>query len=327
VRRYHFRVPDGTPGFMLVEGEVKAVGNFKADDRPGEMGVVLYNMGDRGGKNGELDHFAYRASDGTCVVRFTPPGARLFTAADVARQGDYFAEFPRRLGAPAIFPLTEVSYHLYGGPNLFGTNFGVPVPGGEAKAGTTWKYRFLFSVFLSEPGELNEPAERIRKAFGLAGDVAYSPQLVKGEIKDKVYWLRLQALDGGAAVNVEKTDLPGGLPIAVDGLNERWSAVVADRKTGKFVNFIGVLDGTGYGLVDIRKEPLSLFVGHPVRCGDPNLFIQLLSWGKDGASAEVNNPTDQPVKTWVECSPDCEFLKPGRIEADIPAGQSVVVKF
>ena len=325
--RYHFRVPDGVPGFMLVEGTVDCIGGFETVAGAGQLGVTLYSMGDRGGKNGELDHFVYCAQGGRPIVGHTPPGTPQVVKQGTAARGDYFAEFPRRLGSPAIFPLTDVAYRLYANPSLFGTVFGVHVPEGRVSAGTSWAYRFLYSVFVSGPGELNETPERIRRSFGLAGDPGYQYDIREGRVTDTTYWLRSEADSGRITIDLARTDLPGGLPVVVDGLNDGWSAVLAGRGADARVSFIGVHEGTGYGLVDLRDGPLQLFMGHPVRAGNAELFIQLVSWGADGTTAEVHNPTETAIGTWVESSADCTWLTQGKRSVEVPPGTSVAVTF
>ncbi|NOY80360.1 MAG: hypothetical protein GXP31_05065 [Kiritimatiellaeota bacterium] len=328
VRRWHFRVPEGVPGFMLVEGSVKSVGDFLTRSGPDEIGVLLYSMGDRGGKNGELDHFAFTAA-GQMIVRQTPAGTPRFVRHGSARKGDCFAEFPRRLGAPVIFPLTDTAYRLYADPNLFGTVFGERVPGGRVRKGTAWRYRFLYAVFAGGPGSLNETPQRIRTAFGLTGRPGYKYRFKKGRLVDSTYWLRAASEDGVVLVDLPRQpEMPGGLPLVVDGLNERWSAVVAERETDKGqVRFIGVLEKSGYALVDLRDRDLRLLIGHPVRAGDDRLFIQLLSWGSGGTSVEVHNPTPVPIRTWVAVTNACARFRTGKKDVTVPPGTSVTVRF
>ncbi len=328
VRRWHFRVPDGVPGFMLVEGAVKSIGDFRTRTGTDGIGVLLYSMGDRGGKNGELDHFAFTTATGQMIVRQTPQGTPRFVKRGSAGKGDCFAEFPRRLGAPAIFPLTDVAYRLYADPNLFGTVFGVRIPKGRVRKGTAWRYRFLYAVSADEPGSLNETAQRIRIAFGLSGRPGYTYRFEKGKSVDTTYWLRAASEDGIVLVDLARQpEMPGGLPLVVDGLNDRWSAVLAERETGGRVRFIGALENSGYALVDLRDRDRRLLVGHPVRAGDERLFIQLISWGKEGTSVEVHNPTAAPIRTWVTVTDACACFQGGSKDVTVPAGTSLTLRF
>ena len=348
VRKYHFWVADDAPGFMLVQGEAKALRDFPVVGGKDQAGIGLYALSDHGGKQGELEYFAYTTEDGQRIVRHTPPGLRYFAHRGRAGLGDYFSTFPRKLGAPVLFPLTPVRYSLHGSPTIFGTSFGASVPDGQVKAGQSWRYRFLFAVFTSRPGELNETPELIRRAYGLGaqrlgaqrppavnGNTAeggcapapmYECEVTRGEVVDTVYWLRVRAVDGAACLRLSRTAMPGALPIVVDGLNERWSAVIADQ-AGRFLRFIGVFEGAGYAAVDLRKTEHALFVGHPIQCGRPELSIQLLDWGKVRVSAEVHNPTDKPVKTWVGVSEGCTFMPDGRKEIELRPGESKAVEF
>ena len=324
VRKYHFWVADDAPGFMLVEGEAKALRDFPVLGGTNQAGIGLYALSDFGSKRGELEFFAYTAEDGRRVVRHTPPGLRYLSYRGPAGLGRYFSTFPRKLGAPALFPLTPVFCTVHGSPKIFGASFGAAVPDGQVKAGQTWRYRFLFCAFTSQPGELNEVPERVRIAYGLAGKPLYDYTVPRGEVVDTVYWLRLRGDRGAACVNLSKAAMPGALPIVVDGLNERWSAVVADRG-GQFVRSIGVFERSGYAAVDLRKSALDLFLGHPVQCDNPELFIQLLSWAPASPSAEVHNPTDKPVTTQVWTCSDCKFLPAARRQITLDPGKSQVV--
>ncbi len=325
VTQYHYRVADDAPGYMLVEGRAKALADTSVVGGAGDEGVVLYRLSDNGSKGGELQYFACTGADGSREVRFTPEGARPFMKQDVAKAGDYLATFPRRLGAPALFPLTPVNYSLWGAPDIFGVTCGAPVPGGKIKAGDAWDYRFLFSCFTSQAGDLNQTPERIRLMYGLAGKPGYSVTVSQGKLLGTVYELRLQSSDGAAVVKLGQAALPGSLPIVVEGLNERWTAVIADGK-GQPRN-IGVFEGRGYTVTDLRDGAKSLFVGHPVTCGDQRVFLNLVDWSPDRAGVEVHNPTDQPISTWVATSPACGFLPAGRIEVKLEPGTSQVVAF
>ncbi len=322
VRKTHYRVAENSTGFMLVEGQVQALKNLPVPADPGGIAVRFYALGDHGSKGGELQYFAYTAPDGSRIVRHTPDGIRYFATDGQGDVGDYFGTFPRRMGAPALFPLTPVNWHLHGASNIFGMTFGTGVPDGEVNAGDSWDYRFLFASFTSAPGELNETPERIRLMYGLAGDPGYAFALKTGELLGTVYELRLRAADGAASVALEQADLPGALPIAVENLNDRWSAVVAE---GDDVRFIGVFEECGFTVADIREKSRELFVGHPVICGDARLFLELSGWGESKATVEVHNPTDAPIETWVAVAPACPFIVQDRRTVTVPAGTSVMV--
>jgi hypothetical protein len=281
-------------------------------------------LSDNGSKGGELQYFAYAAADGTRQVRATPEGAQPFYRVDTAKPGDYLTTFPRRLGAPALFPLTPVTYGLWGAPNIFGTNFGTPIPGGKVKAGDAWSYRFLYSCFTSKTGEMNETPERIRRMYGLAGQPGYSIAVKQGTLLGAVYELCLKAADGAAVVDLGKADVPGSLPIVVEGLNDRWSTVIAEGAAAP--RFIGVFEGHGYAVTDLREGAKSLFVGHPVRAGDDRLFLNLTDWSATRAVIEVHNPTASPISTWVATSAACKFLPAGKVTVTIAPGTSQMVE-
>jgi hypothetical protein len=323
VRRTHYRVAENAPGYMLVEGQARALADVNVVSGPGDIAVRLYSLSDNGSKGGELQYLACTDSDGTRLVRQTPEGAKPFVRTDTVGPGDYLATFPRRLGAPAVFPLSAVTYQLWGAPEIFGATFGATVPGGKVHAGDTWGYRFLFSCFTSPPGELNETPERIRTLYGLAGKPGYTVAVKQGALLGTAYELRLKAVEGAAQVELGQADLPGSLPIVVEGLNDRWSAVIAEAAADP--RFIAAFEGRGYTVTDLRQGAKSLFVGHPVRCGDDRLFLNLVSWSADRAVVEVHNPTEAVLTAWVATSPACRFVPSAKTNVTVGPGASVMV--
>jgi hypothetical protein len=197
--------------------------------------------------------------------------------------------------------------------------FGAAVPSGKVAKGDTWRYRLLFACFAPKPEEMNEAAEEIRVQYGLVGPPGYPCSVKHGELLSTVYELRLKAAEGAATVEVGRASLAGALPIVVEGLNERWSAVIAE---GEAARFIGVSEGRGYAVADVRDQGHTLFVGHPVRCGDPNVCLELIDWSLDRATVEAHNPTEQPIKTWIAASPACAFVPQAKAEVALDPGVS-----
>ena len=323
VRKFHYRVPTGAVGFMVVEGTVRALQDTSVIDGATDIAVRFYALSDHGGKGGELQYFAYTDETGQHIVRHTPEGMAPFTRRAVADQGDYFSTFPRLMGAPALFPLTPLNYTLHGAPNIFGMTFGTAIPDGQVTAGDEWSYRFLFASFTSQPGVLNEIPERIRATYGLVGEPAYSYSVRRGELIDTVYELRLRADEGAAFVAIDQSELPGALPIVVEGLNDRWSAFIADEKGARG---IGVFEGVGYAVTDVREKARSLFIGHPVIAGDERVCVNLFDWDQDSAQVEAHNPTDEAIRTSVATCEACTFLAKARADVDLQPGTSQIVE-
>ena len=76
----------------------------------------------------------------------------------------------------------------------------------------------------------------------------------------------------------------------------------------------------GYLDANINQHARRLFIGHPLICGQPQLFLNLVSWSKIGLTATVHNPSAKPVKTQVRINP---ALGSGQRLLSIPAESSV----
>ena len=73
-------------------------------------------------------------------------------------------------------------------------------------------------------------------------------------------------------------------------------------------------------------DKLDLFIGHPVFCDQPELFIQTTQSRDDQWSVEVNDPTDATIKTTLRVTPCFDPLAKKNIAdetLDILPGQSV----
>ncbi|MCY3017841.1 MAG: hypothetical protein NTW87_02255 [Planctomycetota bacterium] len=121
-----------------------------------------------------------------------------------------------------------------------------------------------------------------------------------------------------------KGDLISSMPIRVSGLNDRWSAYLFDRGRRK-ARPVGVFENKAWAVVCL-KGSLDVFVGHPIMCDKPGLFIQVAQTGENAWVVDVHNPTDAAVRTTLKKNPNFDPLRDKTFNEEtieLPAGQSV----
>ena len=139
-------------------------------------------------------------------------------------------------------------------------------------------------------------------AFGILrpGKVGYPHQIQRGTTLSSYAFWRVQAKDGAFECQIPKVALTAMIPVQVEGLNDRWSAFVVDRKRPA-PNYrpIPVRDQCGYALLDPTDADADFFVGHPLTCDNPNVRL-LVSWKEPGRwYVEAHNDGDAAIKTSI----------------------------
>lgn len=84
---------------------------------------------------------------------------------------------------------------------------------------------------------------------------------------------------------------------------------------------IPVLDrGVGYCQVDTDKQDADVFIGNPLVCDRPEVFLTVVKARKGRCTFEINNPTDKALTVTVR--PSKGFDLTGRFNRTIvlPAG-------
>ena len=125
-----------------------------------------------------------------------------------------------------------------------------------------------------------EVVERFYRDFALdGGKGGYTARLDYGTVLSLRYVLSIDGRPtGGMSGQLEGT-LISSLPIAVSGLNDRWSAFLYDRQLKKS-RPVGVLEGKAWAAVNLAGRA-DLFVGHPVLVDHPELIVQLTQSGEE----------------------------------------------
>ncbi len=297
--------------------------------------LQMFNLG---GSDTSFPKYAYLDAGGRLVKGVRPPGNAVI-ANDVAiPSGGYVAVYPDFYGSGGVFVLRSemclpghrwrnqpLRLHLQGAS----ITLGYQMPGKALPAGTQFRQDLL--VMRAKFGDDHGRCfQQVRKDYGLEGPPAYRVKSRIGTVKDTRYTLDLQARHGAAVVTISRAPLPNDLPIRIYGLQNRWSAVRANLPKGVALwkadpgvlrwRPMGICQGVGYLDIDINQHARRLFIGHPLLCGQPELFLNLVSWSKLGLTAEVHNPSAKAVNTWVRINP---ALGSGRRRLLVPAESSL----
>jgi len=244
----------------------------------------------------------------------------------------YVAFLDSPLGGAAIFPLTEgltASVNLAGRGSVDVT---LPAAAAPQKKGETRRVELLLvgiprrCTLTAHWPPSREIVERFYHDFALdGGKPAYALRMDQGTLLSQRYILAVDGKEAGCFSGQLQGKLVSSLPIAVSGLNDRWSAFLYDRSL-KQARPIGVFEGKAWATIALAGRA-DLFVGPPVLADSPELFVQLTQCGDDAWTLELHNPTDAPIVTRVRANPAFDPLK-GKAFPDhsvtVPAGASVV---
>jgi hypothetical protein len=142
--------------------------------------------------------------------------------------------------------------------------------------------------------------------FGIAapGKTGYTPQVTQGQAVDNYLIWQLDAKGTGITATVPKTEMPGFLPVCVQGLNDNWSVVLWDKSLpAPNTRALPIRDGKAWAQLDLNESASDLFIGHPVIASQPQVKL-LVAWQEPGVwSVEANNPTDQPLTLTLDTAP------------------------
>jgi hypothetical protein len=183
--------------------------------------------------------------------------------------------------------------------------------------------------------------EAVVRGMGLRGEpTLYRVNPRVGRVANRKFFLTLQAKDHGFSGRIERsTDqlVPIPLPVMVQGLNPRWDACVwyrgrtqlevvhqfrdpwgvknPYRMGGAYeprvddIQFLPVIeDDKGYCQLDTDKQAADVFIGNPLVCDEPAVFLTLVKAEKGRCVFEINNPTDRAVRCTVRPSKGFELV-------------------
>ena len=119
--------------------------------------------------------------------------------------------------------------------------------------------------------------------------------------------------------------LPTVLPVMVENLNPRWTAVLYEKKANR-ARPLGMLKGTAYAHLRPTRKSQQIFIGHPFTCNQPDVFMTAVQTGEKTWTLSFNNPTDKDLVVNVKCSRWFKMVPMQPITVNVPAGSSVKVE-
>ena len=156
---------------------------------------------------------------------------------------------------------------------------------------------------------------------------SYTLSLEQGSVLSQRYILAIDGRNNGGMSGRLDGNLVSSLPIGVSGLNDRWSALLYDRRL-KQSRPVGVFEGNAWATISLSGSA-DLFIGHPVLVDNPELFVQATQCDEGAWTLEVHNPTDAPITTRIRPNPAFDPLAAKAFPADgvtVPSGESVIQK-
>jgi hypothetical protein len=230
---------------------------------------------------------------------------------------------PGTAGGIAIYPLQgELIFRIEGNNAVFGQKVE-----GTAMEGQVFANRILL-VRLPIEGDQLTLARDFGAAFGLFEDIhtkKWEAKLIFGALASAPYPLILKAVDGGVLFKFEDKDLPSGLPVFVDGLNDHWDAVIWREGEREFLP-LGVRDGRGYfQLSQERNDTGTFYLGHIVTCDNKEVYLHIEPLAEKGLRIVAHNPTAKVITTTLRRAKGLNWLPYFEQKIAIKPGEDVEV--
>lgn len=212
-----------------------------------------------------------------------------------------FATLQDKGGAVVLIGMGDDVVYQYAKGNL--TLFHKPKQTQLAK-GDPIRYTIAFAGASAETttAEMVSFAEK----FGVAtpGQAAYTPRITRGKPLDNYLIWRLDGQGTGVTARIPKTQMPGFLPVCVEGLNDNWSVILLDKaRPAPNTRALAIRDGRAWGQLDLNEADSDLFIGHPVVADRPQVKL-LVSWQEPGVwFVEAHNPTEKPLPVNLNTAP------------------------
>ena len=242
----------------------------------------------------------------------------------------YAAFLDSPLGGAALFPLTDGLIMRTSLPKRGDLQVIVPAETAPQRKGEAKQVNLLIlgvprrCALTENWPPSKEVVERFYRDFALdGGDGGYTVRLDQGTVLSRRYVLSIDGRPTGGMSGQLEGKLISSLPVAVSGLNDRWSAFLYDRQLKKS-RPVGVLEGKAWAVINLAGQA-DLFVGHPVLVDYPELFVQLTQSGEEKWTLEIHNPTDAPIPTRLRVHPCFDPLRGKALPAGpiaIPSGES-----
>ena len=327
-RSLMFTPNPNTPQYTIYEPQV----TFKRDvvvdnNRFPNLRLLYASHGAPMGK-GDFAYATVANENGETLVQQTPATVTWPTSTwtGTLPVGGYVGAFPNFTGAGALFALEpDTQFAIEGGAQSRRIQVGKQIPPGTVlKAGTTLSTRVLFMEGKWRTLTQNTEFEETRRLFGLQGKPGYSVTPSLGTVAGTLYTCTLKADGGGFRGKFSQAPLPTDLPVIVQGLQPRWDSGVWIVGTQR-VRFFGRFEGNGYTTLRLNDGPVEAFLGHPIVCDAPDLWLTLVEADAKHLLVIAHNPTDQAIKAHIRKAKGF-YLGPALdTTVTVPAGQSVTV--
>ncbi|OPZ84250.1 MAG: PHP domain protein [bacterium ADurb.Bin429] len=175
-------------------------------------------------------------------------------------------------------------------------------------------------------------AAEVRNALGFDGATPFSLALTQGKHDGTALYISLTAKSYGAAGHVTGGTMPvlGMMPIRLTGANPRWPLGLwqpsAEPATPGVITNYDFLDGVGLGRLNVTANG-DFYLGNLLTAGNPNLHLAFSTpWTQEGATIEVNNPTEKAIRTTISSPKAIKDRLVIRENVSVPAGATIFIK-
>ena len=267
----------------------------------------------------------------------------------------YGPDAPGSGGVIALEPGMRYNFYKQGTYTWLSFYKRVAVP---VKPGTTVTWDCIYVNGSGATQNTSREIEDVYRGLGVLG----KPTLYKvvprvGKVAEQKLSLVLQPEDHGFSGRIVKTTsklLPLHLPVFIEGLNPRWDAclwyrgkthlevirnyrdpwgVTSPYRMAAYyepredeIQYIPVVkDDRGYCQVDTDKQDADIFIGHPLVCDVPEVFLTMVKAERGKCTFEVNNPTDKELVFTVRPAKGFEYTGQWTRKLTLPAGGDLVI--
>lgn len=327
-RSIQFTPNPNTPQFTIYEPQV----TLKRDVEVTSYGFpnlrLLYASHGAPMGKGDFLYATLTNENGQTLVQQTPEAVKWPTPVYTGTLpvGGYIGAFPNFTGAGGLFALEpDTQFAIEGGVQSRRFQIGKQVqPGTVLKAGTTLATRVLFMEGKWRILTQNTEFEDTRRAFGLQGKPAYTITPSVGAVVSTVYTCNLKPENGAFRARFSQAPLATDLPVIVQGLQPRWDSGVWIVGTER-VRFFGRFEGNGYTTLRLNDGPVEAFLGHPIICDAPDLWLTLVEADAKHLLVVAHNPTDKPIRTQIRKAKGFDLGPMLDRAVTVPAGESVTL--
>ncbi len=195
-------------------------------------------------------------------------------------------------------------------------------------SGTRFQARFLLLAGPSSdntaPPQWDRDPRRWMQAMGFAGQTPYTLTFSRGKLLDVSYLATITTDRNGAAGAVTKTaDIPYLVPLALQGVNERWPAGI--WREGGQLDYTGVFEGQAWPRLDVARAG-KFFAGNLLTASDPRLVLEIVKWDAAAIKIEAHNPTDTSIEATIATPTEITGLKAYTRKVVIPAGSTIYLE-